>query len=126
MIEVVKQASTDGDVDRRNMDQSWIFAALDKKKLRKYGIEVLKKEWVNTVEIPDEIIENSMPLWEDFVVVKFLDLAPHVAKIHMVKYKIWKYGDPSTKVEVYEVNETTMRFKVSSQNSREKIPRRGM
>lgn len=43
----------------------------------------------------------------------------------MVLNKIWRYGDPATKVEVYEVNATTMRFKVSSQKAREKILRRG-
>ena len=78
------------------------------------------------MEIPDGIIENATPLWEDFIVGKFLDLAPHIAKVHMVLNRIWKYGDPSTKIEVYEVNATTMRFKVSSQEAREKIIRRGM
>ena len=84
------------------------------------------KEGKHTVEIPDDVISDSTPLWEDFVVGKFLDLAPHVAKVHMVLNKIWKYGDESTKVEVYEVNATTMRFRVSSSKAREKILRRGM
>lgn len=100
--------------------------AQEKKVLKKYEVEVSNREGIHTVEIPDDIIENSTPLWEDFVVGKFLDLAPHVAKVHMVLNKIWQYGDPSTKVEVYEVNPTTMRFKVSSQRAREKILRRGM
>ena len=34
--------------------------------------------------------------------------------------------DESTKVEVFEVNATTMRFRVSNPKSREKILRRGM
>lgn len=67
-----------------------------------------------------------MPLWEDFVVGKFLDVAPHIAKVHMVLNKIWSYGDPSTKVEVYVVNATTMRFKVSNPKAKEKILKRGM
>ncbi|XP_056867232.1 uncharacterized protein LOC108835438 [Raphanus sativus] len=78
------------------------------------------------VEIPDEVLENPTPLWEDFIVGKFLDLAPHVAKVHMVLNKIWKYGDSAMKVDVYEENPTTMRFKVSNQKAREKILRRGM
>lgn len=40
------------------------------------------------VEIPDEILDNSTPLWDDFVVGKVLDLVPHVAKVHMVLNKI--------------------------------------
>lgn len=60
------------------------------------------------------------------MVGKFLDLAPHVAKVHMVLNKIWSYGDTSTKIEVYEVNATTMRFRVSNLKAREKILKRGM
>ena len=120
----VKQGITEG--GWKGLDQSWITAAQDKKKLRMYEVEVSTKDGVNMVEIPDEIVGNSTPLWEDFVVGKFLDLAPHVAKVHMVLNKIWKYGDTSTKIEVYEVNPTTMMFKVSSQKEKEKILRRGM
>ena len=52
------------------------------------------------MEIPDVVITDSTPLWDDFVVGKFLDLAPHVAKVHMVLNKIWRYGDLSTKVGI--------------------------
>lgn len=104
----------------------WVAVVADKKSLKKFDVEVSTKDGVHTVEIPDEILENSTPLWEDFVIGKFFDLAPHVVKVHMVLNKIWRYGDPSTKVEVYEVNATTMRFKVSSHKAREKILRRGM
>lgn len=105
---------------------NWVAAATDKKVLKKYDVEISTKDGVHKVEIPDEILDNSTPLWDDFVVGKFLDLAPHVAKVHMVLNKIWCYGDPSVKVEVFEVNATTMRFKVSSSKAREKILRRGM
>ncbi|XP_013589064.1 PREDICTED: uncharacterized protein LOC106297349 [Brassica oleracea var. oleracea] len=105
---------------------SWVEVAQEKKVLKKYDVEVSSKDGIHKVEIPDEVLENSTPLWEDFVVGKFLDLAFHVAKVHMVLNKIWKYGDSTTKVDVYEVNPTTMRFKVSSQKAREKIFRRGM
>ncbi|KAL0815477.1 hypothetical protein Bca101_071921 [Brassica carinata] len=105
---------------------SWVKVAQEKKVLRKYDVEILHKDGVHTVEIPDEVSDNSTPLWDDFVVGKFLDLAPHVAKVNMVLNRIWKYGDPSTRMDVYEVNPTTMRFKVSSLKAREKILRRGM
>ena len=111
---------------RDSKEVSWVKVAQEKKVLRKYDVEILNKDGVHTVEIPDEVLENPTPLWEDFVVGKFLDLAPHVAKVHMVLNRIWKYGDPSTRVEVYKVNSTTMRFKVSSLKAREKILRRGM
>ncbi|KAL0669336.1 hypothetical protein Bca4012_032040 [Brassica carinata] len=80
--------------------------------------------------VPNDVLTTSTPLWEDFVVGKFLDITPHVAKVHMVLNKIWKYGDSSTKVDVYEVNTTTMRFRVTNlkarEKAREKILKRSM
>lgn len=113
-------------ISKSSKGVSWVEVAQDKKVLKKFEVEVLSKDGVHSVEIPDEILDNSTPLWDDFIVGKFLDLAPHVAKVHMVVNKIWRYGDPDTKVDVYEVNPTTMRFKVSNQRAREKILRRGM
>ena len=78
------------------------------------------------VEIPEDALKDTIPLWEDFIVGKFLDLAPHIAKVHMVVNKIWHYEDTSTKVDVYDVNATTMWFRVPNLRAREKILRRGM
>lgn len=110
----------------KKLDQSWVSVAQDKKTLRKYEVEISTKGGKQTVEIPDAVVTGSTPLWDDFVVGKFLDLAPHVAKVHMVLNKIWRYGDLSAKVEVYEVNATMMRFKISDPKARKKILRRGM
>lgn len=128
----VGEGGTQQKVDRVHIDSksskgvSWVEVAQEKKALKKYEVEVLSKDGVHSVEIPDEILDNSTPLWDDFIVGKFLDLAPHVAKVHMVLNKIWRYGDPDTNVDVYDVNPTTMRFKVSNHKAREKILRRGM
>lgn len=55
-----------------------------------------------------------------------MDIAPHIAKVHMVVNKIWSYGDSSSKVEVYDVDAKTMRFKISNLKAREKVIKRGM
>lgn len=56
--------------------------------MKKYDVEILTKGGKQTVEIPDEVITDSTPLWEDFVVGNFLDRVPHVAKVYMVLNKI--------------------------------------
>lgn len=83
-----KLGGTGGVADLKKLDQSWVEAAQNKKKLRKVEVEVSNQEGIHTVEIPDGIIENATPLWEDFIVGKFLDLAPHIAKVHMVLNRI--------------------------------------
>lgn len=98
----------------------------DKKSLRKFEVEVSMRDGKHTVAIPKAVLEDSTPLWDDFVVGKFLDLAPHMAKVHMVVNKIWSYGELASKVDVYEVNATTMRFRISNPKARMKVLKRGM
>lgn len=105
---------------------SYVSVAQDKKVLRKYDVAVLERDGEHSVTIPEDVLTTSTPLWEDFIVGKFLDVSPHVAKVHMVLNKIWKYGEIAAKVEVFEVNATTMRFRVSNPKAREKILKRGM
>ena len=125
---VVGKSGFQGEVTEKvkQVAPSWLSVAQDKKVLKKYDVEVSNKDGLHTVEIPDDVLNTTTPLWEDFVVGKFLDISPHVAKVHMVLNKIWKYGDTTTKVDVYEVNATTMRFRVSNPKAREKILKRGM
>lgn len=112
--------------EMKSKGQAWVDVAQDKKSLKKYEVEVTTKDGKHKVEIPEDVFTGSTPLWDDIVVGKFLDLAPHIAKVHMVLNKIWSYGDTSTKIEVYEVNATTMRFRISNPKAREKVLKRGM
>lgn len=105
---------------------SWVSVAQDKQTLKKYEVDISTQDGVHSVEIPDGVLEKVTPLWEDFLVGKYLDMAPHVAKVHVILNKVWNYGDTSSKIDVYEVNNTTMRFRVRNPKSRERILRKGM
>lgn len=106
--------------------KSWVKAAQNKKSLKKFDVAISTKDGKHKVMIPDEALVDPTPLWDDFLVGKFLDLAPHKAKVHMVVNKIWKYGELESTVDIYEVNATMMRFRISSFKARENILRRGM
>ncbi|CAE6191998.1 unnamed protein product [Arabidopsis arenosa] len=104
---------------------SWVSVVQNKQVLKKYDVNISTSDGQNSVEIPDEILQNSTPLWEDFLVGKFLETAPHVAKVHVIVNKIWKLGTDQ-KIDVYEVNPTTLRFRVRNPLVRARILRRGM
>ncbi|XP_018462341.2 uncharacterized protein LOC108833412 [Raphanus sativus] len=106
--------------------EKWVSVAQERRSLKKYDVEIKSVDGKNKVVIPDDVLSDVTPLWEDFVVGKFLDIAPHLAKFHMVVNKIWSYGDDTAKVEVYDVNATTMRFKIKNSRFREKVIKRGM
>lgn len=80
--------------------------------MRKYTVDVTDSEGQLNVEIPDEVVFNVNPLCEDFLTGKFLDTAPHIARIHAVVNKIWRDGGRGQAVEVYEIDSTTMKFRV--------------
>ncbi|KAF8116345.1 hypothetical protein N665_0019s0025 [Sinapis alba] len=62
---------------------------------------------IGSVMVPEEITKDVEPLWEDFLIGKFLDNAPHIAK-------------------VFEVNSTMMKFRIMNQADKNRIMRRGM
>lgn len=94
--------------------------------MKKYEVEIIPTNGKYKVVISEDIFFDSIFLWEDFVVGKFLDIAFYIVKVYMVVNKIWSYGEVKVKIEVYDVNVNTMRFKIISQKVREKVIKRGM
>lgn len=72
------------------------------------------------------MIANSVPFWDDLLEGRFLAKAPHVARIHYIVNRIWPLGDKSIKIDVYEVNEVTVKFRIKDEATRKRVLRRGM
>lgn len=83
-------------------------------------------EGVGMVKVPEEVFQDSFPLWEDFLIGKFLEEAPHIAKIHAIVNKIWALGDKDHMIEVFPINATTMKFRICNSVLRNRVLRRGM
>ncbi|CAE6020622.1 unnamed protein product [Arabidopsis arenosa] len=79
------------------------------------------------VVVPKEVFVGAKPIWEDFLIGKFLnEKAPHVGKIHMIVNKIWRLGDRTSLIDVYEVNDYTVKFRIRNEGMRHRILNRGM
>ena len=83
-------------------------------------------EGKEVVQVPDELIQDTVPVWDDLLEGRFLAPAPHVAKIHVIVNKIWPLGDQYIKIDVFPVNEVTVKFKIKDMATRKRILRRGM
>lgn len=105
---------------------SWTSVVQSKTSLSRHEFSFKEVDGGKAVEIPDDVIEESVPLWEDFLIGKFLAAAPHVAKVHVIVNKIWTLGDKSIKVDVFEVNETTVKFRIRNSSVRARVLRREM
>lgn len=105
---------------------SWVSVVQNKQTLSKHNLNVSITDGAPTVVIPDDVIEDAPPLWEDFLIGKFLTKAPHVAKVHVIVNKIWTLGDKSVRVDAYVVNDVTIKFRIRESSIRNRVLRRGM
>lgn len=107
--------------------RSWAKVAQQTQKvLKKYEVQVTMEGGIGSVEVPEEVFEDPSPLWDDFLIGKFLEKAPHIGKVHAIVNKIWTAGDKSQMIEVYEINDTTMKFRILNSAMRARILRRCM
>lgn len=67
--------------------------------------------------ILDGVIQITVPLWDDLIEGKFMDTAPHVAKIHTIVNKIWPLGNQAIRIEVFGVDKTTVKFRIKDANT---------
>lgn len=105
---------------------SWANVMQTKKSLKVYDLNVSNQDGVNSMMVLDEVFKDFSPLWEDFLIGRFLAIVPHVTKIHAIVNKIWAMRDKSQIIEVFKVNSTTMKFQISTPVVRNKVLRRDM
>ncbi|KAL0884543.1 hypothetical protein Bca101_008524 [Brassica carinata] len=122
----LKEVTKDTTPPIKQRNDSWVEVAKKKQVLKKYDFKISESEGKKSVDVPSDIIEKANPLWGDFVIARFLETAPHIAKVHMIVNKIWAFGETNQKVEVYEIDATTMRIRITNEKIRNKIVRRGM
>lgn len=107
--------------------ENWVRAVQGVKKgLKKYDVSISMKDGVGSINVPEEVIKEASPLWEDFIMGKFLDKAPHIAKVHAIVNKIWSMGDKSQMIDVFVINSNRMKFRVANMDARARILRRCM
>lgn len=126
MAEGVISTDDQGDPPVPMIQKTWATVTKGKKTLKKYDLEIFESDGAQSVQVPLAVVEEANLLWDDFVVARFLETAPHVAKVHMILSKIWMFGEKSMKIDVYPMDSVTMRIRVPSTVVREKIIRRGV
>lgn len=105
---------------------SWVNVVSNKPSLSQHTVEVAMVDGSELVEIPDDIIQNTVPLWEDFLEGRFLDTAPHVGKINVIVNKIWSLSNRNIRIDVFPVNKNTVKFRIKDEATRLRVLRRGM
>ena len=89
--------------------------------------EVVEVDGCQKVVVPKGVFVGAKLLWEDFIIGKLLNVkAPHVGKVHMIVNKIWRLGDRSSIIDVFAVDDSTIKFRIRNEGMRKRILNRGM
>lgn len=119
-------SETSNVVPVKQSNPSWVKVAENGPSLSEHVLQVGVSEGQEVVEVPDDMIEKSAPPWDDLLEGRFLDKAPHVARIHFIVNNIWPLGDKSIKIDVNVVNDRTMKFRIKDEATRKRVLKRGM
>lgn len=80
---------------------------------------------VAKVSIPDEVLNQSQPLWTNYVVGHFVEEdAPHIGKVHATVNRIWSTPIKSFKIDAQFLNPKTVLFRIDDSVMRSRVLRR--
>lgn len=79
---------------------------------------------VAKLTIPAEVVENSVPLWKNFVVGHFMGDAPHVGSIHATVNRIWTVTERTSKIDVQFLTKSSVLFRIDNSRIHEHVLQR--
>lgn len=114
------------EITKKVKKSSWVQVAKIGDALFTHALAISTVNGEEVVEVPDSVIQKSVPLWDDLIEGRFLSTTPHVAKIHAIVNKIWPLGDKAIRIDVFVVDSLTVKFRIKDANTRSRILRRRM
>lgn len=82
------------------------------------------QEGVASVDLPEELLTESKPLWSAFVVGHFMGDAPHIGKVHAIVNRIWSFPDRSANIDAHFISPRTVLFRIDNQHLKERVLKR--
>lgn len=79
---------------------------------------------VAMVTVPDAVLENSQPLWSNYIVGYFIGDAPHIGKVHKTVNRIWVSPEAPLKIDAQFIHAKTVLFKIENAQTRSRVLRR--
>lgn len=86
-----------------------------------YDLDLEVKEGVVLAAVPDDVFEDEIPLWKNFVLGHFIGDAPHVRTVHKTVNRIWQPTTKSLKIDVQFLTATAVLFRIDDDNTRSRV-----
>ncbi|CAF1927694.1 unnamed protein product [Brassica oleracea var. botrytis] len=79
---------------------------------------------VASIQIPEEIFDESELLWKIYVVGYFIGDAPHVGPVHATVNCIWSSPKAGSKIDVQFIEKNTVLFRIDNSSMRDRVIQR--
>lgn len=79
---------------------------------------------VASVDLPEELLSDSKPLWSAYIVGHFMGDAPHIGKVHAIVNRIWSFPDRHAKIDAQFISPRTVLFRIDHPQLKERVLKR--
>lgn len=76
------------------------------------------------VELPQELLEDSKPLWSKFIAGYFIGDAPHIGKVHATVNRLWSSAEENSMIDAQFLSPKTVLFRIENDQMRQRVLRR--
>uniref|UniRef100_A0A0D3CAS6 DUF4283 domain-containing protein n=1 Tax=Brassica oleracea var. oleracea TaxID=109376 RepID=A0A0D3CAS6_BRAOL len=76
---------------------------------------------VASMQIPEDIFDESELLWKSFVVGYFIGDAPHIGSVHATVNRIWSTPKAGSKIDVQFIEKNTVLFRIDNSQMRTRV-----
>ncbi|CAN6828846.1 unnamed protein product, partial [Brassica oleracea] len=77
-----------------------------------FSPEVVMQEGVAVVDLPEEVTNDSKPLWESYVVGHFIGDPPHIGKVHATVNRLWTTKEKPSMIDAQFIAPKTALFRI--------------
>lgn len=79
---------------------------------------------VVSATVPEVVLENSQPLWNNYIIGHFIGDAPHIGKVHATVNRLWTSADKTSKVDAQFITAKSVLFHIDHDLTRSRVLRR--
>lgn len=79
---------------------------------------------IATVDLPEELLSDSKPLWSAYIIGHFMGDAPHIGKVHAIVNRIWSFPDRPAKIDAQFISPRTVLFRFDNMQLKDRVLKR--
>lgn len=76
------------------------------------------------IDLPPDLLEETKPLWSNFIVGYFIGEAPHIGTVHATVNRIWSSAGDNSMIDAQFISPKSVLFKIDNDQTRFRVLQR--